>query len=274
MKINETIAWGANQLKQSFSPRLDAELLLAYSCKLERSDLYKNINQVVTQSQLKKYKTMIGKRIQSIPVAHIINKKDFYNLTFHVNTHTLVPRPETEAIVDRAIKIAKSKEIKKIYDIGTGSGNIAIAIAKNLPDTKLIASDICKRALNVAKRNVLNYNLEKQVKLVHSNLSDHIKTAPLVVANLPYVPEHYEVSKDILHEPKKALFAGADGLDLYRKLFSEKLFKKFNGIILIEFGTTQYEPMVVWLTQHFRDVKITPIRNIDDTISGLEADFS
>lgn len=274
MKTKTSIDWGVKQLKYSSTPRLDAEVLLAYATKKDKTDLYQNLNKDVLPLQLKKYRLLINQRAKSIPIAHLTGYKEFYNLTFHVNSHTLIPRPETEAMVEKAIAIAKTKNIKKIYDIGTGSGNIAIALAKNLPNIKIIASDICKCALQVAKRNVLNHDLEEQIELIHSNLSEHIKTTKLIVANLPYVPEHYEVSKDILFEPKKALFAGVDGLDLYKKMFGEKLFNKFNGIVLIELGANQYKPMSKCLEQQFANIKITPIDDIDTTICGLMVDFS
>jgi len=274
MRIKQAIDWGVNQLPNSFSPRLDAEVLLAFASKKTRTNLYQIPNTTISPSQLKKYKTLIAKRATSIPIAHITHQKEFFDIIFHVNSNTLIPRPETEAIVTSTMELARNKNITTIYDVGTGCGNIAIALAKNLPNTNIIASDICKRTLQVAKRNVVAYKLENQIKIIHSNLTEHITTAQLIVANLPYVPEHYKVSKDILFEPPKALFAGVDGLDIYKKFFSSKIFKVFRGVCVIELGVKQFELMSNWLAQHFPGITTSPINNIDGTICGLRANFN
>ncbi|RLC37307.1 peptide chain release factor N(5)-glutamine methyltransferase [candidate division Kazan bacterium] len=274
MKIKEAVDWGTKQLKYSSSPRLDAEVLLSFASQKPKTDLYARPFAIIPTLRTKKYKALIKERAASVPIAYLTKQKEFFNITFYVDHHVLIPRPETEAIVKNAIELARKKKIKIIYDIGTGCGNIAIALAKNLPSAKIVASDICRQALSVAKRNILNQGLENQIEIVHSNLAEHIKTAELIVANLPYIPEYYRVSKDILFEPQKALFAGMDGLKFYRRLFKETFPRLFRGTVLIELGTKQYEPMSNWLIQHFSNVQTTPINNIDGSICGLKANFS
>jgi len=274
MRVKETLAWGAKQLKNSPSSRLDAEVLLAFAIDADKTSLYRNPTRPISPTKVKKYQKLIGQRALSVPVAYLTNTKEFYGLPFYVNRTVLIPRPETEALVKLAIKIAGKKNIKKVHDVGTGSGNIAVALAKNLPRIKVVASDICRRALKVAERNVKSHRVNRQIELVHSPLANHIKTAKLIVANLPYVPSRYDAPKDVLHEPKKAIFAGEDGLKLYRQLFTDKFFKTFAGTCLIELGNRQAKPMKQWLAQHLPNTKITPILGISRETCGLRIDFS
>ncbi len=274
MEIKDALKWGANRLKNSLSSRLDAEVLLAFILKTDKNFLYKNPNQTVKSERLKGYREIIGQRANFVPVAYLIRQKEFLGLLFYVNRSVLIPRPETEALVARAIQLARKKNTRKIYDVGTGSGNIAVSLAVHLPKTAIVASDICEKALKVAAKNAAQHKVAARIRFVRSDLASHISSAKFIVANLPYVPQRYLVSRDISHEPNKALFAGEDGLDLYRRFFESPIFETFGGICLIELGTRQIPAIKKWLKHNFSKVSFTPLRGIDGQTVGLELNFS
>lgn len=273
MLVKDAILYGVAKLDNMPSPRLDAEILLAYVLRMTRTKLLSELYFELPNQQINDFQMLIDKRAKNIPVAYLTGKKEFMGLDFFVDENVLIPRPETESIVEAALKLIKTKKLTKIFDVGTGSGNIAIAITKNLPDLKVVASDISKEALNVAKKNVEIHGIESRIEFVQSHLAEHIKDAELIIANLPYVPETYAVMEDILHEPKMAVFGGNDGLGLYREMFGQPVFKDYKGFVIIEFGERQYEAMKTWLEKTFDEIEITSIKNIDNSRTGIVIEF-
>ena len=204
------------------TPNLDAEVLLAHYLKKDRSWLHANSNHTLQRSDLRIVNSWIDRRCQHEPIAYITGLKEFYGRVFYVSEHTLVPRPETESI----ITILKSLSPKKIIDIGTGTGCIAVTAKLELARCRVIATDISQTALDTAKKNADSHSAD--ITFVHSDLLSRIGQGDIegsvICANLPYLPNNYAVNKPVKHEPEIALYSGDDGLDHFRRLFSS-LFK-------------------------------------------------
>ncbi|MEI8072722.1 MAG: peptide chain release factor N(5)-glutamine methyltransferase [Candidatus Saccharibacteria bacterium] len=226
MTIKQALEESTLQLKNNHtpSPRLDAELLLAHLLRQNREYLIAHDDENLTESQLKQYSNFIHRRLDHEPVAYITNRLDFYGIDFYVDNRVLSPRVETELVAEEAIKNAPKNS--KLIDIGTGSGAIAIAIAKNRPDLEITASEVSADALDVAKLNAASIlGDDHNIKFVVSDIFDDIEGKfETVVTNLPYVSEDYlpQMKAEVKKEPAIALFGGkGDGLDLYRKFYQQ-----------------------------------------------------
>ena len=226
------------------SPNLDAEVILSYVLKKPKEYLYTYPEKNLTTKQLNDLTTLIKRRTKGEPVAYLTNHKEFFGLDFYVDERVLIPRPETEELVEEVIKVVSNKgsvisnQSLTICDIGTGSGCIAIALAKNLPNIKLIATDISKDALTVAKKNARQLKVYDRIKFLHGNLLEPIKNMKLdiIVANLPYLTKQ----EALKHEPNLALVASNKGLSLYNELFHQiKKYKFPNAVVIIEFAPHQ-----------------------------------
>ncbi|MFA6171936.1 MAG: peptide chain release factor N(5)-glutamine methyltransferase [Patescibacteria group bacterium] len=226
-------------------PPFELELILAHLLKKSREYVLTHPEIKLSPTQLKRLDAMLKRREKGESLAYILGHKEFYGFDFIVNKHTLVPRPETELIVDEVLELAKEKNIhgnKKfaIIDVGTGSGCIIISLAKMLmeknktADIQFFAADISKLALNIAKKNAKHNNVANKIKFYHGNLlepiiklkSNHNHLSQnqkiIITANLPYLtPKQIKTSPSIKHEPRLALEAGIDGLKYYRELFQQ-----------------------------------------------------
>jgi len=275
MKVKVALIWGAGQLRSLANPQLEAEVLLRHVLRWDRMRLYTNLEAMVSQTTLRRYQRMVQQRQEHIPSAYITGTKEFCGFNFIVGPDVLIPRPETESLVYRAVELTKQQHYRKVYDVGTGCGNIAISIAKFIPNIRVVASDISEPSLKIAIKNAERHRVASRVKFVQSDLTDHIQSANLVIANLPYVPNFYPVSPGVKHEPRPAIFDSAnDGLGLYRQLFKNPLFGRFSGRALIELRPEQFATMKTWLRRKYAGIKLAPIKNIDRQTWGLEADFS
>lgn len=205
----------------SESPRLDAELLIAHTFSQNRSWILCHLDHTMTLDQLTTCDELLLQAISGTPLPYLLGHWEFYGLDFIVTPDVLIPRPETELLVERAIAWLNSNHHRPlIADIGTGSGCISIAIARNVSSSMVIASDNCVSALAVARRNVARHGLRDQIALVHTHLMDGLdQTFDLICANLPYIPtsrlDQLAVSKA---EPISALDGGEDGFDLIEAL--------------------------------------------------------
>ena len=231
-------------ISRSFLSRLDAEVLLAHILDKPREWLFTHSDSEVSMSKLAKFHEFEEKRTAGKSVAAIIGQKEFFGLDFFVDENVLIPRPETEILVEEVINTLThhlsgglTKNVN-LLDVGTGSGAIAIAVKKNLPACRVAASDISKEALAVARKNAVNIGVE--VEFIESDLLGEISGKfDVLAANLPYVPEgSTEIQKSVADfEPRKALFAGVDGLDLIRKLLLQIAeLPKRPKFVLLEFG--------------------------------------
>lgn len=222
MNIKQALQYASEQTDQS-----DTEILLAHAIDKSRAFIIAHPEYKLNPSQKKQFKKYIKKRKENSPVAYIIGHKEFYNVDFKLNNYTLVPRPETELIVDKAIEKIKEREIDLLLDIGTGSGCIPISILKNINNQiKTIATDISKKALKVAKQNKKKHNVNidfRQGNLLEPTIKEIVEAKNIIItANLPYITQkQYESEPSIQKEPKQALIAENEGLKHYEELVEQ-----------------------------------------------------
>ena len=216
-------ASGHLQKHSSDSSRLDAELLLAQALGVRRLDLYLQFDRPLSDDELARYRGLIKRRAHGDPVAYLVGHKQFMALDFEVTPAVLVPNPDTEVLVQRAVALAKqSAETMRVADVGTGSGCIAIAVAHYAPNVEVWASDVSTDALEVAKRNVAKHELVDRAHLACGDLLDPLPGRfDLICANLPYLAEGVERPPEVLAQPHHALFAPGAGADLVRRLLRQ-----------------------------------------------------
>ncbi len=262
----EALRWGEHSLVQSAvdSPRLDAEILLAHALGITRAQLHAHPQSQLSSGALATYRQWIERRARHEPVAYIVGHKEFYGLDFFVDERVLIPRPETELLVEKAIEIAKHQPDRGQFvaaDVGTGCGAIAVSLAVHLPRITVYAADASAEALEVAARNCRRHDVENRVHLLRGHLLEPLpEPVNLIVANLPYVSQAElaqlppEISR---YEPREALDGGPDGLDHIRRVLAgggEHL--KPRGVILLEIGATQGEAVVALAQGHFPAARV------------------
>lgn len=243
--------------KQIQNPRLTAEVLLAHVLQQDRMYLYVHHDQPLELEERTQFKTLIKRRIQGVPTQYLVGKQEFWSMEFQVAPGVLIPRPETEHLVEAAITLAAQFPQPTIVDIGTGSGIIAISVKKELPHASVHASDMSETALTIARQNTIRLLHDEHAIRFH--LGDLF--APLagimfdlIVSNPPYVSaaEYASVSREIReNEPKEALYAGEDGLDVYRQLIPQASSHLTpQGYILAEIGYGQKDSVVAIFQEH------------------------
>lgn len=200
------------------SSDLDSIILISHLLKKDKAWILTHPEFNLNNSLIEKYNVLIQQRASHKPIAYIISSKEFYGYDFFVNEQVLIPRPETEIMITMVLDNYSDKSQVKMIDIGTGSGAIGLAIAKNRPKWQITLSDISKPALKVAKYNANKLGMTKNINYLNYDLFPVKQNFDIICANLPYVPE-YLSNIDISFEPKISLFAGYDGLDQYRRLF-------------------------------------------------------
>jgi len=231
------------------SVRLNSELLLAHILNCKRLELYLSFERPLQKSEIDIYRELLKRRSSFEPLQYIIGKVEFYGLEFEVNQSVLIPRPETELLVEAIIESVKKDERINILDIGSGSGNISIALAKNIPSCKVVGLDISKEAIETSKRNAKLNEVENQLMFMKKNILNGIDIGKnrfdVVVSNPPYVSVENFANLDPelrLYEPKIALTDESDGLSFYRKISSlSRSLLKNNGKIFFEIGAGQSE---------------------------------
>lgn len=257
--VLELLEWTTDYFKKHNipNPRLDAEVLLGHILEKSRLQLYLHFDMPVFQNDLDVFRELIRKRIERTPISYITNHKEFMSLDFYVDERVLIPRPETEFIVETILN-TNSDNSQSILEIGTGSGIIATALAINKPDWEIIATDICKDALSVAEINRDAHNCDDRVTLLQGDLFDPIKTLQparynWIVSNPPYVMTnaHDTLSPDVRdYEPHIALFAGEDGLSVIRSLIAEApKYLHPEGKLILEIGDTQMQSVSTLLDE-------------------------
>ena len=248
--IQKLLTWVTEYLTQKGvdAPRLSAELLLSHVLGLKRIELYTQYNKVVAQEQLTQLRDLVKRAGEHEPVAYLVGRTEFYSIEFEVTPDCLIPRPETELLVQRSIEFLRKRTgPQQVCDLCTGCGIIAVAIAKNVPDAKVIATDISETALAVAARNVEKHKLAERIELRHGDLFEplvpQLDLFDLIVSNPPYVTaaQYEALDRNVKdYEPRIALYAGPDGLDVYRKIMEKvSQFLKPDGILLLEIGYQQ-----------------------------------
>jgi release factor glutamine methyltransferase len=265
LRVDEWLRNATTQLADAdiLTARLDSLVLLEDHMNRDRSWLLAHPEHILHGSDLESLSTKLSKRIRHMPLAYIRGKAEFYGREFIINTHTLVPRPETEKIID-LLKELDVPNDTSLLDVGTGSGCIAITAALELPNTKVSACDIDERCLGVATENAVK--LGANVIFFKSNLIEQAQAYDILVANLPYVPDDFPINQAASHEPRRALFGGSDGLDLYRKLFENpKLLNTHPRYMLIEALPEQHDALA-----KIAKVASFVLRKTDDFIQLFE----
>lgn len=226
------------------SPRLNAELLLADVLSCKRLNLYLQFDRPLTTSEVDRYREMVRRRAGREPLQYIIGKVEFYGLDFKVSNAVLIPRPETELLVEEALKAINGSDKFTILEIGTGSGNICAAIAKKNNNTRLYSMDVSGDALKVAEENIRYHELSEKVTLINGDIfnysTEELPAFDMIISNPPYVPEpeFLTLQEEIVkYEPRFAVTDGNDGFSFYRKI-TEIADSKLNpgGHLIFELG--------------------------------------
>ncbi|MDO7549674.1 MAG: peptide chain release factor N(5)-glutamine methyltransferase [Candidatus Pelagibacter ubique] len=251
MNIENILKEGIDILQKNkiANPQLDSEILLSNSIKRDKKHIILNPKEVLNSEQLGKFKSLIERRKKGEPIAYLINKKEFWKDEFFVNKDVLIPRPDSELIIEQVLKIYSKDDQLQILDIGTGSGCILLSILKERSNFYGTGIDISKKSINVSKFNAKQLNLTNRVKFFHSSV-DNFNNGKydIIVSNPPYIEQlslKY-LEKDVVNfEPKLALSGGFDGFSKIRKVINKtSILIKKNGKFILEIGFNQKNKVI------------------------------
>jgi release factor glutamine methyltransferase len=265
---------------------VEAKILLGHIMKLSPAQIYTRSEQTLTLEQERNLQRVIERRLWREPAAYIVNRKEFYGIDFYIDSRVLIPRPETELLVEAALEFAKGNSTwllsqprpVLIADVGTGCGAIAISIALNLPQSRVYATDISSSALEVARLNCEYHEVTEQVTLIQGNLLEPVpESVDIIIANLPYIKssELLELAPEIAeYEPRIALDGGRSGLDLIQQLV-EQAGEKINprGCLLLEIGQEQEKEVVPVIYRYFKKVECEFIPDLNGIKRVVKAIF-
>jgi release factor glutamine methyltransferase len=268
-----TLQEALNFAKSALSSRnvedagLESEVLLRHALGIDRTQLYLTLKEELTPEQEKTFRELLERRLSGVPLAYVVKHREFYGLDFYINQDVLIPRPETELLVEKALELAKNKPIHTIADVGTGSGIIAVTLAVRLPDVKIYATDISEKALAVALFNAEKHGVVYRITFLKGDLVRPIpEPCDLIVANLPYV-KRAEITPPIAAEPHQALDGGKEGLDVIKRFCREVKTKLTpGGYVLMEIGRGQSETVKKYLLSLYPDAEIEVYKDM----SGIE----
>ena len=262
------------------SPRMNAELLLADILKCKRLELYLMYDRPLTEKELTEYREYLKRRSTFEPAQYIIGTVEFYGLEFKVSPAVLIPRPETEILVEAVINSVNKEDELRIMDIGSGSGNISIAIAVNLPNAFVTGIEISESAIKVAEENLKKYDLNKRVSFLNYDIlsvnRDELSDFDIIVSNPPYVSkaDYDKVQKEILnYEPNIAVTDFDDGYKFYREIISlSAQILKPNGKIFLEIAQGQSKKISDFMKENnFKEISIVQdYQKIDRVIYGVK----
>ncbi len=276
--IRNSLKWAIAILKNSEIefPEINADTLLAYVLSCDRTSLYTNPDEVIDNANLCNYNELIYKRASHVPLQYITHRVEFMSLDFVVDERVLIPRPETEILVETVLKKAQSDEFSDksivIMEIGTGSGNIAVSLAKNLTNAEVYTNDISQDALSLAKENIQRHEVADKVNLLHGdffgafNKSVKRKCIDFIVSNPPYISESEwnELEPEVKeHEPRQALVGGEDGLCFFRKIIRDAAdWLRPGGYLVIEIGETQAHTIIKLMQNELHFGEIDAIKDL------------
>ena len=261
MNAFEIIKAGSNLLKKNkiSSHILDSEILLSKTLNISRENILVNLDKKISKKNITIFEKYIKRRSKNEPIAYILGEKEFWSKKFKINKGALIPRPETELLVDKLIEMYKEKKIT-ILDIGTGSGCIILSLLSSLKKSTGVGVDISKKAIFIAKNNALRHNLSSRVSFYNKPLESVFgRKFDLIVSNPPYIERKHikNLSEDIKnYEPRMALDGGNDGLDLIKKvIYKSKNILKIKGMLALEIGNEQIKKVSKILTDNNFRVK-------------------
>ena len=255
MNLLETLNLGYKILKSNNiqTYKIDSEVLLSSVLKISKENLLLNLNKKINIFNLEKFMSVIKKRKYNEPVAYLLKKKEFWKNEFFVNKNVLIPRPETEYIVEASLEIINKKQSKRILEIGIGSGCVLTSILKERKYCVGVGIDCSKKALNVAKFNANLHNIKNRIKIIKSDVDNFSSSKyDLIVSNPPYIDKHHLKYLGVsTYEPKVALDGGINGTEILMKIIynSSNLLKK-NGKLIIEIGLNQKYKLIDYLKKN------------------------
>lgn len=280
MQIVETLTWANNKLKDHGvidAPMLDAQLLLCLTLDVPKNYLFSHFDQRLTAEQLNRFESLVDRRGHHEPMAYILGWKDFYGRPFKVNPFVLIPRPETETLVEAAIKAAEQEHDVLFVDVGTGSGAIAVTLAAET-GRPVIGTEVSARALKVAEQNAKIHRAADRITFLGGNLIEpidrqltHSIDHVILIANLPYLTsrQYAETAPEVHdYEPKMALDGGVDGLEVYNELFRELQDRRGDFpsklTVLIEIDPDQKYTAPKLIEQYFPQSRITVLPDLQN----------
>lgn len=273
MTIKQTIKEYSKKLKEiTHIPQKEVEILILYI--LGKNVIWLHLNNHLEFDEIDKLERMINKRATNYPLEYIINKASFYGETFIVKEGVLIPRPETELLVENAVKIIKDLGEINVLEIGTGSGIISIMLAHLCPNIKITAVDINTTALALAKENAVKHEVLDKIEFIESNLYDnvHNKYFDLIISNPPYIKNNYKLPKNVKHEPSNALFGGDLGDELLKKIIEKAALKKAK-YLLCEMGYDQLEQLTSFINQNISYKSLTFYKDYEKFDRGFTLKF-
>ena len=249
MQVREALKHGVEQLTASSvgSPRMNAEVLLMFTLACDRAYLFAHPERDLTRDEQLRYEESLSERAAGKPSQYITGHQEFWGMDFIVSPAVLVPRPETEHVIEAVLPLAREIKHPRIVDVGTGSGCIALALAKELPDAEIHATDISEPALEIARANAARLGLHARVQFHHSDLLAGFAPATLdfVVSNPPYVGDSEEIDREVFeHEPRSAVFGGPTGAEVFERLIPQaREHLKPRAWLVLEVGYSVYSPV-------------------------------
>ena len=271
MNLEQALSYSRKVLKDSRIDEavLEGEVLLRHVLRMDRTRLFTAPDIELDAGQVESLERLVRRRIQGEPLAYITGHREFYGLDFEVDRNVLIPRPETEILVEKAIELASTHGIETIADIGTGCGIVAIALAVYLPEVKIYATDISSAALETAAANCRKHNVSERIMLVRGNMLEPVPgEVDMIVANLPYVKTLDLPNSDTENgEPPHALNGGPDGLDKIKQLIIQSGSKlSHGGFALIEIGQGQSNALSDYIRGMFPEAYISLYKDL----AGIE----
>lgn len=281
MNVREALKMGQKKLREAgvANPVLDSQLILSHVLGTDRLKLLVYDEIKLTKEQQECYGTLLAQRCQFVPIAYIIGRKEFYGLNFYVKKGVLIPRPETEFVVEEALKAASKISNPLIADLCSGSGAISVAIAVNSPKATVYATEISDIACEVARKNIFAHGVQDRVLLFQGDLwapieEREIRGLDIIVSNPPYIPSQdlENLPNDVKNEPQLALDGGTDGLEFYRRIISRAHeFLKAGGSIILEIGWNQaLDVKTLMEKEGFKDIQVVKdYAGFDRVVTGI-----
>ena len=259
MLVNEAIAFAEQELKRSnnLNSRLDSEILVSHLINIPRESIYSKLKENLPSNKTEELQNLVSRRVKKEPIAYILNNKEFWSTNFYVDRSVLIPRPETEVLIDLILsQINNKNNYFNILDIGTGSGCILVSLLKELTKAKGVGVDKSSKAIAVAKKNSTSQHVDSRSSFKNINLENikFDKKFDLIVSNPPYLPDVSlkNLNLDIkLYEPKIALQGGVQGVDfLYKIIVLASKILKIKGLLALEIGDNQFHILAKYLKEN------------------------
>lgn len=273
--VRTTLAWATKKLaKESDTPKLDSELLLALVLNNDRLWLAANNREPLTLWQQRRFTSLVRRRQNGEPIAYLTHQKEFFGRQFYIDRRALIPRPDSEPVIEKIINLLKSKKRPSILEIGTGSGCLAITLAQEIPNCHIVATDISTGALKVAARNNKIHRTTEQVTFKQQDLlTNEDGHYDIVIANLPYVERHWlkesNQARNLSFEPLVALSGGESGLDIVTKFLTQFAKNPIAPLLVLEHGDNQHQAIKSLAKQYIPGYKHTTILDLAKRKRGL-----